>query len=107
MFERRDFLKFYYYLCHVIDVFLLVFICSTKVSAKSDMPKFWETFSCSRIHKEEIFKCCGKLVYYYAIIIIFHQTTLNHEKILFILNNDCMYAWNQCSRNVQGSLLTY
>ena len=37
--KRSDFLRFYAYLCHVIDDFLLLVICSTKVSEKSDMAK--------------------------------------------------------------------
>ena len=38
--KSGDFLRFYAYLCHVITI-LLVLICSTKISEKSDMTKSW------------------------------------------------------------------
>ena len=39
--------------------FLLVLICSTKVSEKSDMVKSWTNFCCSGAYKKVKLKCCG------------------------------------------------
>ena len=37
--KSSDYLRFYAYLCHVIDEFQLLCFCSTKVSDISDMAK--------------------------------------------------------------------
>ena len=50
--KMSDFPRYYLYLCHVIDDFLLVLKRSTKVSEKSDMAKSWTTFCCSGTYKE-------------------------------------------------------
>ena len=50
--KMSDFLRFYFYLCHVIDDFLLVLKRSTKVSEKSDMAKSRATFCCPGTYKE-------------------------------------------------------
>ena len=66
---KSDFLRFYSYLCNVIDDFLLDLKCSTKESEKSDMTKSWSAWLC-RLPQQELFvaqelikivkqKCCG------------------------------------------------
>ena len=56
--KRNDYHRFYLYLCHAIEV-LLVLKCSTKVSEKSDMAKSWAIFCCSGTYKKVKLKCCG------------------------------------------------